>query len=84
MPVSSALAKQTQRLGALIRFRQASSVGSEQGAVLGFAITSLLDRTRQTNAALEAVLAQLVILEKIYQVPSTEAAAPTRTAVSIT
>ena len=44
-------------------------MGSEQGLSSDLATTSLVDRTRQTNATLEAVLAQLVILEKIYQVP---------------
>ena len=68
--IKDALAKQTQRLGALDQIQdKLRAWDPNKGLSSDLAITSLLDRTRQTNAALEAVLAQLVILEKIYQVP---------------
>lgn len=68
--IKDALAKQTQRLGALDQIHDKLRAWDPNKELSSdSAITSLLDRTRQTNAALEAVLAQLVILEKIYQVP---------------
>ena len=68
--IKDALAKQTQRLGALDQIQDKLRAWDPNKELSSdSAITSLLDRTRQTNAALEAVLAQLVILEKIYQVP---------------
>jgi hypothetical protein len=68
--IKDALAKQTQRLGALDQIQDKLRVWDPNKELSSdSAITSLVDRTRQTNATLEAVLAQLVILEKIYQVP---------------
>jgi hypothetical protein len=74
--IKDALARQTQRLGALDQIQdKLRAWDPNKDLSSDSAITSILDRTRQTNAALEAVLTQLsehgrqlIILEKIHQV----------------
>ena len=68
--IKNALSTQTQRLGALDQIQdKLRAWDPNKDLSSDSAITSILERTRQTNAALEAVLAQLVTLEKIHQVP---------------
>jgi hypothetical protein len=74
--IKDALARQIQRLGALDQIQdKLRGWDPHKDLSSDSAITSILDRTRQTNTALEAVLTQLsehgrqlIILEKIHQV----------------